>query len=71
MAADPVQQLIDIRDNYLNALVQDSINPLPSHNVDGIQISATEWRKELLDRIAQLNVLICSFNPQELHSVII
>jgi len=71
MAADPVQQLIDIRDNYLNALVQDSISPAPSHKIDGIEIDATAWRKELLDRIAQLNVLICSFNPQELHSVII
>ena len=71
MATDPVQQLKDIRTGYLNALAADALNPIPSHNIDGIQIDATAWRRELLDRIAQLNVLICAFEPQELHSVII
>jgi hypothetical protein len=71
MSTDPVDQLKAIREGYLTALAQDALSPIPSHNIDGIQIDATAWRKELLDRIAQLNVLICSFEPQELHSVII
>jgi hypothetical protein len=67
----PIEQLIEIRSGYLTALANDALNPLPSHTIDGVQISATEWRKELLDRIAQLNLLICAFNPVEKHSVIL
>lgn len=67
----PTEQLLTIRDGYLAALAADAANPVPSHNIDGIQVSATEWRKELLDRIAQLNTLLNAFNPQELRSMIL
>ncbi len=66
----PIEQLVAIRDGYLQALANDALNPLPSHTIDGVQISATEWRKELLDRIGQINLLICAFNPVQRTSVI-
>jgi hypothetical protein len=69
--ANTVTQLIEIRDGYLNALVQDSLNPSPSHTIDNITINATEWRKELLQRINDINNLITAFDPTEGHSVII
>lgn len=68
--ATPIEQLTQIRDGYLTALANDALNPLPSHTIDGVQISATEWRKELLDRIGQINLLICAFNPVQRTSVI-
>jgi hypothetical protein len=71
MSTDPVEQLKSIRSGYLTALANDALNPLPSHTIDGVQISANEWRKELLDRIGQINILICAWDPQEGHSVII
>lgn len=71
MAANPIDQLKAIREGYLNALAQDALNPLPSHTIDGVSISATEWRRELLDRIGQINLLICAFDPVEGHSIII
>jgi hypothetical protein len=67
----PTEQLLTIRDGYLAALAADAANPVPSHNIDGIQVSATEWRKELLERIAQINTLLNAFNPQELRSMIL
>lgn len=67
----PIEQLVSIRDGYLSALAQDAINPVPSHTIDGITIDATQWRRELLDRIGQINELIAAFNPTELHSVIV
>ena len=66
----PIEQLVAIRDGYLQALANDALNPLPSHQIDNVQISATEWRKELLDRIGQINLLICAFNPVQRTSVI-
>lgn len=67
----PTEQLVAIRDGYLTALAQDALNPVPTHTIDGITIDATTWRKELIDRIGQINELIAAFNPTELHSVII
>jgi hypothetical protein len=67
----PTEQLVAIRDGYLSALAQDALNPVPTHTIDGITIDATTWRKELIDRIGQINELIAAFNPTELHSVII
>jgi hypothetical protein len=67
----PTEQLLTIRDGYLAALAADAANPVPSHNIDGIQVSAIEWRKELLERIAQINTLLNAFNPQELRSMIL
>lgn len=67
----PIEQLVSIRDGYLTALAQDALNPVPSHTIDGITIDATQWRRELLDRIGQINELIAAFNPTELHSVIV
>lgn len=65
------EQLLTIRDGYLAALAADAANPVPSHNIDGIQVSATEWRRELLNRIAEINTLLNAFNPQELRSMIL
>ena len=67
----PIEQLRAIRDGYLAALAADALNPIPTHVIDGIEISATEWRKELLDQIGKINELIAAFDPTELHSVII
>lgn len=67
----PYEQLTTIRDGYLAALAADAANPVPSHNIDGIQVSATEWRRELLNRIAEINTLMNAFNPQELRSMIL
>lgn len=67
----PYQQLITIRDGYLAALAADAANPVPSHNIDGIQVSATEWRRELLNRIAEINTLMNAFNPIEGRSMIL
>jgi hypothetical protein len=67
--ATPIEQLIKIRDGYLQALVQDSLNPIPDSTVDGVTIHPTEWRKELMDKISQINLLICAFDPVQRTSV--
>jgi hypothetical protein len=66
-----IEQLTTIRDGYLAALAADAANPVPSHNIDGIQVSANEWREQLLKRIADINKLLNAFNPQEFRSVIL
>lgn len=68
---DPVTQLVQIRDGYLQALINDAANPVPTHTIDGVSVSATEWREKMLQNIAHVNMLINAFNPQEFHSAII
>lgn len=69
--SNPVTQLVEIRNGYLQALIDDAANPVPTHTIDGISVSATEWRQAMLDNIARVNQLIVAFNPVEDHSVII
>lgn len=66
---DAYTQLLTIRDGYLQALVDDAANPVPTHTIDGISVSATEWRQAMLENIARVNKLLNAFNPQELRSV--
>lgn len=68
---DAVTQLVNIRDGYLQALANDALNPVPTHTIDGITVDTNTWRKELLTRIGEINVLLNAFNPQEIRSVIL
>ncbi len=67
---DAYTQLISIRDGYLQALVNDAANPVPTHTIDGISVSATEWREAMLANVARVNKLLNAFNPQEKRSII-
>lgn len=68
MPANAYTQLLAVRDGYLQALANDALNPVPSHTIDGISVSATEWRTAMLENIARINKLLNAFNPQELRS---
>lgn len=69
MSTNAYTQLISIRDGYLQALANDALNPVPSHTIDGISVSATEWRQAMLENVARVNKLLNAFNPQEIRSV--
>lgn len=68
---DAITQLVQIRDGYLQALIDDAANPVPTHTIDGVTVSATEWRESLIKQIGNINMLISAFNPQEVRSVIL
>ena len=70
-STDPVAFLYEIQLNYLNALAIESASPKPSYNLDGQQISWTEYRASLLKQIEGINVLITMFDPREVRSVMI
>jgi hypothetical protein len=67
--ATVVEQLVQLRQNYLNALLVDSISPPPSHNINGVQVSAKEWRESLIKEIANINNLITAFSPTEIITI--
>lgn len=64
------EQLVTVRDGYLQALANDALNPVPTHTIDNISVSATEWRQAMLENIARINKLLNAFNPQEKRSII-
>lgn len=66
-----VEQLVTIRDGYLTALANDAANPVPTHTIDGITVDTNTWRRELLNRIGEINILLNAFNPQEYRSIIL
>jgi len=59
------ENLLTIRDNYINALVTDSVNPQPSYSWEGVAVSRTEWRQQTLQHITQLNKLMSYVAPRE------
>ena len=58
------ENLLTIRTNYINALVEDSANPQPSYSWEGVAVSRTEWRQQTLQHITQLNKLMSYISPQ-------
>lgn len=59
------QNIISIRDNLINALLQDSLNPTPSYSVGGQTVSRSEWRESLNRQITEMNRLASILNPVE------
>jgi len=66
-----VEQLLNIRAGYLEALANDALNPIPTHTIDGISVDTNTWRRELLNRIAEINRLLTAFQPTEKRSIIL
>jgi hypothetical protein len=60
----PAENLLTIRDNYINALVTDSASPQPSYSWEGVAVSRTEWRQQTLQHVTQVNKLMTYVNPQ-------
>jgi len=60
----PAENLLTIRDNYINALVTDSASPQPSYSWEGVAVSRTEWRQQTLQHITQVNKLMTYVDPQ-------
>lgn len=68
MANDPFINIINTRDNLIQALLLDSQNPTPSYSVGGQQVSRTEWRESLNKQIHELNRLASIFQPVEFRT---
>lgn len=54
-----------IRNNLINALLQDSLNPTPSYSVGGQSVSRSEWRESLNRQITEMNRLMSILLPTE------
>ncbi len=71
MAADPLTQAVTLRDNYLQALVDDSASPQPTYSLDGESVSREAWRDNLLKLVKEMNELIQIYQPFELRSQVL
>jgi len=66
--ADDVANLKTARAGYLAALAADSVDPQPSYSVGGQSVSRTEYRKNLLEQVAEIGKLLRQLEPVEIIS---
>lgn len=68
MATSPYLEVINQRNNLIQALLLDSQNPTPDYSVGGQSVSRTVWRESLLKQINGLNSLASVLNPVEFRT---
>ena len=68
MATTPYLDVVNQRNNLIQALLLDSQNPNPDYSVGGQQVSRTAWRESLLKQINGLNNLMSVLNPIEFRT---
>jgi len=68
MATTPYLDVINQRNNLIQALLLDSQNPNPDYSVGGQSVSRTAWRESLLKQINGLNNLASVLNPVEFRT---
>ena len=62
------EQLATIKSQVLANLVTITAGPKPSYNIDGQQISWTEYHKMLTEQLKEINALLAAEAPAEVHS---
>lgn len=68
MATTPYLDVVNQRNNLIQALLLDSQNPNPDYSVGGQSVSRTAWRESLLKQINGLNNLMSVLNPVEFRT---
>lgn len=68
--ADAYTNVIAIRDNYIQALYNDSVNPQPSYSIDGVAVDRDRWREYLSKQILQMQKIASTLKPVEYQSLI-
>lgn len=64
------QQVITTRNNLINILLEDSLNPSPSYSVGSQSVDRNSWRESLNSQIVALNKLASTLNPVEFRQQI-
>jgi len=62
------EQLATIKSQVLALLVDLTENPKPTYNVDGQNVSWTEYQRMLFERLDNINAQINAEGPYEHHS---
>jgi hypothetical protein len=63
-----IDRLKTIKTQVLALLEDLTVNPKPSYNLDGQEVSWMEYQKMLFARLEGLNELIAADEPFELHT---
>lgn len=66
---DQITALKTMRDNYLNALVADSLNPQMDYSFDGQSVDRTGWREKTKMLVQECNELIATLDLTEITTV--
>jgi hypothetical protein len=62
---DFATDLAQVKTNLTAALLTISASPKPSYNIDGQQISWTEYMQMLLDQIKAVDAKLAAVSPEE------
>lgn len=63
------EQLATIKSQVLAVLVEITAQPKPTYDIDGQNVSWTEYHKMLMEQLAELDTLIAAARgPFEIHS---
>jgi hypothetical protein len=69
--ADLVEQLKQARDGIVAALLADALNPKLNYDIDGQSVDRTSWRANLTDELRLLQMLILSYEPFEIQTIMV
>jgi hypothetical protein len=68
-----VDQIITVlqqrRDNILQALLNDSLNPLPSDSFEGQSVDRDGWRANLQKQLDDIDAMISRYQPFEVSQI--
>jgi hypothetical protein len=68
---DPIATLVQSQNYYIQILQKESLSPKPSYDLDGQQVSWTEYQSKLQEWIEGINKLLQMFQPFEIRTTAI